>query len=130
MHRDHTDARFIWGAGSLGFMLTLVMVANASSSIVFKQEHDGNSTSYTIDTSDLPEFLLHSLAYYVACFATTVFLLICALIILSLATLVMELLVELFHFILTRRAERAHMQQEQAQANENLDIYCDSWNYR
>jgi len=130
MHREHHETNLVWGAGSLIFMLTLLMVASASSSILLKEERIGNSTSYVIDASDLPEFLLHSIAYYIACFVTTMFLLICALIILALATLVMELLVEAFEYVLARRAERAWRQQEQAQQAEHLDIHCDSWNYR
>ena len=130
MHREQTETHLVCGAGSLMFMLTLIMVANASSSIVFKEERNGNSTKYIIDTSDRPEFILHGLAYYIACLVTTMFLLICALIILSLATLVMELLAELVHYVFAHRAERARGQREQAQANEIQDLYCDSWNYR
>lgn len=130
MHREQIEIHLIWGAGSLVFMITLIMVASASSSIVLREEHNGNSTHYIIDTSDFPDVIIHTIAYYIACFATTMFLLICALIILSLATLVMELLVEAFHFLRSRHEQRVSRRQQDEQVSERLDTYCDSWNYR
>ena len=90
------------------------------------------------DTSDLPEFILHNLAYLISCISVTVFLLISAAILLGLATVLMELVAETFRSArqagrdeLSRR-ERARQQQEaELSADPPLDdIYCDAWSYR
>ena len=100
--------------------------------------HSEKNTNPLYDTSDLPEFILHNLAYLISCISVTVFLLISAAILLGLATVLMELVAETFRSArqagrdeLSRR-ERARQQQEaELSAEPPLDdIYCDTWNYR
>ena len=133
MRWSGTENSHVWlmWAGLL-FTIIQIMVVHSSTAMIFKDVRSQNTTHPLLDTTNLPAFLLHSLAYYIACFATTVFLLICAAIILVLATMSMELIAEAFHAIsgLLARSWRDRARQQSDPDAEVLDTYCDSWNYR
>ena len=133
MHTTNTDTRHVWCVGSvLAFTLTLVMVVHASTATLYADTRDANTTHPLIDVTDLPAFLLHGLAYYIACISTTVFLLLCAAIILGLATMLMELLAESLLWVHSFNGWRSTPISPQGREipGEHLDTYCDSWNYQ
>ena len=109
------------------FSLTLVIVVHNSTVMIFKDHHaNTNFTHPLLDPTDVPAFLLHNLAYYIACIATTVFLLICMAIAMGLVTMIIEIATEAFVFLRSIRTVRP-LQRGEAEQN---DPECDSWNYR
>lgn len=120
---------FWFNVALLIFTLTLVLSLHSD----IANERDSHPL---YDASDLSQFILHHVAFFISCFSVTVFLLICAAIILGLATVSMELVVEAFRSArLMGREERSRREialQHTAEVfTEPLDdIYCDTWNYR
>jgi hypothetical protein len=108
------------------FTLTLVMVVHTSTAMIFKHDGAANVTHPLLDSTDMPAFILHSLAYYIACVATTVFLLICAAITMGLAMLLMEIIAEGLTLLSSIRTVRP-LQRGDTEQN---DPDCDPWNYR
>jgi hypothetical protein len=135
MHRPEIDRCRVWLTMNAIFMATLIMVIHSSSAMIYKKGNPdgGNTPPPLFDTSDLTAFILHSVAYYIACFATTIFLLICAAIILAMATMCLDLLAEAFHatqlFLVQARRERERQVLE-TDAEAYDDTYCDTWNSR
>jgi hypothetical protein len=121
--------------GGLFFTMTLTLVVHSSTAVIFSDTKQRNITHPLLDTADIAALVLHSVAYYIACFATTVFLLFCAAIILVLATMCMELSAEGF-YILSCMVRSWRLRRERGsqpipeKAYEDTDTYCDSWNYR
>lgn len=133
MRGDASETSHVWMVWTvLLFTMTLVMVVHSSTAMIFIDRRRDNGTHPLLDTTNMPALILHSLAYYLACFATTVFLLICAAIILGLATMAMELAVELYYLArhLLERSRRERTRPQADSDEEVLDMYCDSWNYR
>jgi hypothetical protein len=106
--------------------MTLVMVVHISTIMIFSEHNGANVTHPLLDPTDISAFMIHSLAYSIACVATTVFLLICAAIILGITTILMELLAEAFQFLRSIRTVRP-LQRSHTEPN---DTESDSWNYR
>ena len=130
MRGTDTDTSQVWiGIALIVFTMTLVMVAHASTAMIFKDNGAINVTHPLLDTTNIPAFLMHSLAYYFACFATTMFLLICAAIILAMATMLMELLAEAFTMLQCLLTERSRRQREEQDATDH-DKACYTWNYK
>ena len=135
MHRPETDRCYVWLTVNAVFMITLIMVIHSSSAMIYKKgnPNGGDTPPPLFDTSDLSAFILHGVAYYIACFATTAFLLICATIILALATMCLDLLAEAFHatqrFLVQAKRGRER-QQTETDAEAYNDTYSDTWNYR
>ena len=132
---------FLFNVTLLVFTMTLVLSIHSDTFVLSKPPSAPSANekdSHPLyDASDLSEYILHNLAYLISCFSVTVFLLICTAIILGLATLSMELMVEAFNSVRRirregrARRERALQLLETETDTEPLDdIYCDTWNYR
>lgn len=133
---------FLFNVTLLVFTMTLVLSIRSDPSGVqsnptpapYSSERDSHPL---YDTSDLFEYIMHNLAYFISCFSVTVFLLICAAIILGLATVSMELMVEAYNSARRIRREGRARREREIQQHESRadgepldDIYCDTWNYR
>jgi hypothetical protein len=138
MRLPTADAHTLWVGPLIFFMMAFVTLVHTSTNNM-QQSSEFNATHPLFDTADVASFILHSLAYYIACFAITCLLLICAAMILGLAMLVMELLIGAYYIVRSHQAQRfqrAYTAQHQSQpAGHELqgsDAYChgDSWNYR
>jgi hypothetical protein len=127
------DAHSVWVGPLIFFTLALVAVVHTSSSTL-KPEEEYNLTHPLHTSGDIPTFLLHTLAYYIACFAVTCLLILCTLIILLLAMLCIEVIIGAFHFARSYHTQRFQRLEttlsQEAQDLQRLDTYCDSWNYR
>lgn len=132
------SSTFLLNVTLLVFTMTLVLSLHSEKTTPSPSLTQSEKDSHSLhDTSDLSELILHTLAYFISCFAVTVFLLICAAIILGMATVLMEMVVEAFrstyqmvHDARSRR-ERARRMHEAESSTEPLDDICsDTWNYR
>jgi hypothetical protein len=142
MRTTDTGLSCPWVFGTvLLFTMTLTMVVHSSTAVIFTDKKPGNYTHTLIDTQDLSVLILHSVAYYFACFATTVFLLMCAAIILGLATICMEFAEEGFY--ITRgimeawqnkrdrhRQQMTEKEHGDTDTETDTDTNCDTWNSR
>jgi hypothetical protein len=137
------QSHYVWHITTLaGFTFALLMVIHSNLDIFFshwRRERDGMALAHPFEAemTEWYAFALHTLAYHIACFATTVFLLICAAIILALATMCLELvaiaLSSVQRLFLRQRQDMALRQAEmdtEIVAGSRIDDYCDAWNYR
>lgn len=122
------------------FTMTLVLSIRSDPLVLSKQAtvptHSEGDFHPPADTSDLFEFILHKLAYFISCFSVTVFLLFCAAIILGLPTVLIEILAEAYNSARQigleerYRQERARQHTTDAFTEPLNDLYCNTWNRR
>jgi hypothetical protein len=133
MHTIPIDQRHVcWAGIVLSFTLTLIIVVHTSTINILTEGSAADLSPARINTAELTAAIIHGLAYSIACIATTVFLLICAVTILVLATILMELLGEALYLVLQLR-QPTQAETAPPDAPEDplaIGIHSDSWNYR
>lgn len=120
---------FLFALFAIFFMIFL---PNSSYAFQFDTEYDTEALkNKAFDLTNLSAFIVHSIAYGFACFAISISLLFCLAIVMAMAVLLLDVFIEVFNSLQTRRERMLREAALQDDSREDgLDTYCDTWNQR